>query len=143
MLVRNQWMTARDASNPASAQVEASLAWIPYLEAVRARVSFSGAASPLGSQMDLYIVRAAGAEAFRALVLTASGFVYEGDVTMPDGSTLAFDLTGHERDGIVRRRGDIRFHEDGSLRMRVWSDDDAVDAPDIDVRMTPRPPEHP
>jgi hypothetical protein len=142
-LLRHRWMTARDASNPASLQVEASLAWIPYLEAVRARVALAGAASPLGSQVDLYIVRAAGAESFRALVLTASGFVYEGVVTMPDGSTLAFDLTGHERDGIVRRRGDIRFREDGSLRMRAWSDDDAVDAPDIDVRMTPRPAEHP
>jgi hypothetical protein len=97
--------------------------WMEYLDVVALRVEGASKSDEPEHLLDAYFYHHVGADELRCLALSASGAVYEGGVTVLEGSALQLDLTRYEGQTGHRRVVRIDFEPDGALRTREWSVD--------------------
>ncbi|MBL9150394.1 MAG: hypothetical protein JNM94_17040 [Phycisphaerae bacterium] len=74
---------------------DATFEWIPYVKAIRARLSFDAVEGPLGRTVDVYLLRGADASTIRVLAIGESGAIFEGRAT-PRGDAIDATLRGHD-----------------------------------------------
>lgn len=125
---RGQWATGN------AFQLQSTFEWIPYADAIYARVLMLSKDGEPTHLLDAYLYHHTGANVLRCLALSNLGGVYEGDVTVQAGDALQFDMKGYEGDQVVSRVVRFDFEKDGNLRQRIWSLKDTERTLMLDVR---------
>lgn len=97
--------------------------WMEYLDVVALRVVAAPKPDEPDHLLDAYFYHHVGTGELHCLVLTASGGVYEGAVSVLDDRALELDLTRYEGATSDRRLVRFDFEPDGTLRTREWSVD--------------------
>lgn len=106
----------------AALAVDATFEWIPYIKAIRVRLTIGPDGGPLGRHADAYLLRAADASSIRVLVVCESGAVYEGMARAIDDTTLEATLKGHGGEHVVEWRVRVSRDGAGSVRARLASE---------------------
>ncbi len=120
-LLGKTWAAEGVWADGAAVQVETELEWVPYANAIHARVlAPTKEGGPL-HMLDAYIYHHTGANAVRCLALSNRGGVYEGDLSVLDGGALQLDLKGYEEDHVVQHVVRLDLGQDGATRNRIWS----------------------
>lgn len=120
-LVGQSWAGAVTPANEGSFSILSTIDWIPYVEAIHARVVALRKSNRHVHLLDIYIYHHTGTGSVRCLALSNQGGVYEGGLTLRDDGALEFDLNGSEGDQVVHCLARIDFENDGSLLQQVWS----------------------
>lgn len=134
-LLGRTWRTTSDGTARDARDVEATVEWIPYCEAIHVRARAANETGEAALLLEAVIHHHVRTGTVRCLALSRSGGVYEGDVTVLDGGGLRLDLTGYEDDATAPRTVRIDVEEDGTRRVRAWTGDDVDRAPALDVRL--------
>lgn len=129
-----RWEIQTEAADDRDARARLNFEWAEYLDLIAVRLESAEAESSADSFCDAYLFHHVGTNSLRCLALTRSGGVYEGELKLlPDGtfeSELKLSESGVSRQSLAR----LDFEEDGSLRVRVWTEADGKRALAHDVR---------
>ncbi len=124
-LLGRTWETRGEAKGDwatgAALHIQSTFEWIPYIDAIYARVLAPSKDGERTHLLDAYIFHHIGTDALRCLALSNRGGVYEGDIAVLDGGALQLDLKSYEGDRVVPYVVRFDFERDGTLRHRVWS----------------------
>lgn len=108
-LLGNAW----EAKAEGERAVRTTFEWVPYADAIYARVVGDSGAHLL----DAYFYHHTGVKALRCLALSEAGGVYEGDVRVVEAG-VEMDLKGYEGERVVPRIVRVEFEKDGAVRVR-------------------------
>ena len=117
--------------------------WAEYLDLIMVRLETADAKASANSFCDVYLYHHVGTNTLRCLALTRSGGVYEGELKLlPDGA-LETELKHSESGASNRCFARLDFEDDGSLRVRMWTEADGerLLAHDVRARRTDAPSE--
>lgn len=129
------WAQAADSAF----HIETTFQWVPYADAIYVRSASLKSNGDRTHLLDAYIYNHTGTNRLRCLALSESGGVYEGDLTVLEGSGgggLQLDLKGYEGNRAVPLVIQFDFNADGALRQRVWSSRGADRTLLLDARHT-------
>jgi streptogramin lyase len=133
-LVGRTWCGDAQRGDGASLQASVTFDWIPYLGVLRAQISFAEKDAVARRSMEVYLIPAAWSEAFRILVLSDSGGVFEGDATVAgNGREVAGVLNERTGETTVQRALRWTLEADGAPRVRFWSSVDMAGTPLLDL----------
>lgn len=120
-LLGNTWAAEGAWADGDALQIETDFEWIPYANAIHARVFAPTKEGEPLHRLDAYIYHHTGANALRCLALSNRGGVYEGDLSVLEGGALQLDLKGYEDDLVVQHVVRLDFEKDDASRNRIWS----------------------
>jgi hypothetical protein len=120
-LLGHTWEAKGDWAAGDAFHIQSTFEWIPYADAIYARVLAPSKDGEPRHLLDAYFYHHTGANALRCLALSNQGGVYEGDLTVLEGGAVQIDLKGYEGDQVVAHVVRFDFEQDGTLRHRVWS----------------------
>ncbi len=115
------WEAKGDRATGKAVHIQSTFEWVPYAEAIYARVVAPSQDGEPRHLVDAYFYHHTGKDALRCLALSDRGGVYEGDLAVLDGGALQLDLKGYEGDRVAPLVVRFDFEQDGTLRHRVWS----------------------
>lgn len=118
-LLGGTWESKGDLDSDNAPHTEATFEFVP--DYVYARVHAPSKGGEPTHLLDAYIYQHVGTGALRCLALSHRGAVYEGDLTVLEGSALQLDLKGYEGDQVVALVVRLDLGLDATLRHRVWS----------------------
>lgn len=120
-LVGRAWEARGEWATGEALHLQATFEWIPYTDALYARVLAPMGDGELAHLLDAYVYHHPATGTLRCLALASSGAVHEGELTVLAGGALQLDLMGYEGDRVVPFVVRLDFEEDGALRDRVWT----------------------
>ncbi len=125
--VAHRWqadvMPASEVANDIGASMRTDLSVIPYLQAIHAQVTEIPTSAGLGSSIEAFVLQPVDRGPYRVLVLTASGCVGEGTVTITDDRSLDCSLEVVRGKDTLRRRLRVTLEPGDTMRTQVWSAD--------------------
>jgi hypothetical protein len=110
----------------AALAVDATFEWIPYIKAIRVRLTIH-AETPLGRTVDVYLFRAADDSTIRVVALGDSGAMLEGYATA-SGHAVDATLTGKDGARTIGATVRLARADDQSFLVRVTSSVSGVEA---------------
>lgn len=132
-LLGDSWKAEGDWSDGAAFSAETTVEWVPYADAIYARVAGpndeaeSGESTEPKRLLDAYLYHHTGANELRVLALSLDGGVFEGKVSAVSAlkggagaEALQFDLKGYEGERETSLKARVDFEEDGAARLRIW-----------------------
>jgi hypothetical protein len=129
-----------DGADGTQLHVQSKVEWIPYADAIYARVIAPAKAGEPVHLLDAYVYHHTGAGTLRCLALSNGGGVFEGDLTILEGGALHVEVKGHRADETLQHVLRCDFENDGTLRQRLWSLDGAKHTLMLDVHHRKLPP---
>jgi len=104
-------------------RVRMSFEWIPYVEAIRARVIAPAENGDPAQILDAYVYQHPTKDELECLALSRGGGVQEGVVSVLDGGAVELALKSYEGEEVVPHLVRLDREENGNLRQRAWSGD--------------------
>jgi hypothetical protein len=125
--VAHRWqadvMPASEVANDIGASMRTDLSVIPYLQAIHAQVTEIPTSAGLGSSIEAFVLQPVDRGPYRVLVLTASGCVGEGTLSITDDRSLDCSLEIVRGKDTLRRRLRVTLEPGDTMRTQVWSAD--------------------
>ena len=129
-----RWEIQTEAADDRDARARLNFEWAEYLDLIAVRLESAEAESSADSFCDAYLFHHAGTNSLRCLALTRSGGVYEGELKLlPDGA-LESELKHSESGASNWCFARVGFEDDGSIRVRIWTEADGKRELAQDVR---------
>lgn len=123
-LIAHAWQATDNLGAAGPLPIHTTFEWIPYCQAVHARIETAPESSIPIHILDAYLFRDVKTDALRCLALANRGIegsVYEGRLTALDGGALQLDLHGHDGDAPTQLIVRLDFEGDETLRSRIWT----------------------
>ena len=95
--------------------------YVPYADYIYARMMVMYEKGGPLHLIDTYLYHHTGEGKLRCLMLSDSGGVAEGEVSVLEGGALQANLKSYEGNEVTRIAMRFDFPQDGSLRERVWT----------------------
>lgn len=128
------WEAKGEWAKTSALHVQTTVEWVPYADAIYARVMALDAAGAPLHLLDAYVYHHTGANVLRCLALSNAGGVYEGDVAVLGGGVVQLALKGYEGEAVTQRLLRFDLERDGGVRNRAWIREGAD--PVLDVQHT-------
>lgn len=106
-------------------QILSNCKWIPQVDAFHVRVG--------PDDLDVYLYHHTGTKTHRCLALSSEGTVFEGYLTVLNERGAELELKGYKEDRVVTYAVQFDFQKDGNVRQQVWSLEDKVRTPLLDL----------
>ncbi len=119
-----QWERLNEQGRERDAHTRLNFEWAEYLDLIAVRLDAADPEETSDPLCDAYLFHHVGTNTLRCLALTRSGGVYEGDLTRLADGSLQSELKRFEGGLETRAFASLEIEEDGSLRVRVWTDAD-------------------
>ena len=120
-LLHHSWEAKGGSATGDAFQIQSTFEWVPYADAIYARTIALPKDGEPTHLLDAYFFHHTGTNALHCLAFSSWGGVYEGDLTVLEGSAMQLELKGYEGDRVVPHVVRFDFEQDGTLRHRVWS----------------------
>ena len=128
------WEAKGEWAKTSALHIRTTVEWVPYADAIYARVMALGAAGAPVHLLDAYVYHHTGANVLRCLALSNAGGVYEGDVAILAGGTVQLVLKGYEGDAVMERVLRLDIQKDGGVRNQAWTREGADPVLDVQHR---------
>ncbi len=116
-LVGRDWHSTIESPSGESLRIRTDVEWIPYVQAIRARISTQAEGKEPTAILEAFLYRHPAAGTLHALVLSSDGTVYKGSLSVENSGELHFDLTSSSGSQLLAR---INPNGD-TARTRIWS----------------------
>jgi hypothetical protein len=133
-LLDHTWQAKGDRATGDFFHIQSTFEWVPYVEAIYARVCAPTNDGEPTHLLDAYLFHHVGTDSLRCLALSKWGGVYEGELIALEGGALGIDLKSYEGDQVNAHVVRLDFETDGTLRNRVWSIEGTERTLMLDVR---------
>lgn len=114
------WVSQGAVGGESGTGVASSVEWIPLANGVYVRTNLLGKDGKDQHVLDAYIYHHTGAKVLRCLVLSRSGAMYEGNVTVMEDGGVSLHLKGYEGERVSRLEARIALEQDDRVWWRVW-----------------------
>lgn len=115
------WTTPSESAIEGIIEFQSTFEWVEYLDVMTLGITGQTKDDTSTHVFDAYLYHHVGTDSLHCLALSASGGVYEGDVSTLDDGAIQLKLTGYERNQKREYMVQLDPGLDGAMRQRVWS----------------------